>query len=66
MSLFEETEDSTIMVHRVVQDIIRKDLLKNTKVYNETMTTIQRMMGFALTSSEFPESVMNIIHNFRL
>ena len=27
MSLFEETEDSTIMVHRVVQDIIRKDLL---------------------------------------
>ena len=55
MSLFEETEDSTIMVHRVVQDIIRKDLLKNSKVYNEIMTTTQRMMCFALTSSEFPD-----------
>ena len=63
MSLFEETSDSSIKVHRLVQDIIKKDILENKEKSNEIILLIQRMLSFALTSTDSPEDqhVQNMI-----
>ena len=63
MSLFEETSDSSIKVHRLVQDIIKKDVLENPEKHLQIILLIQRMLSYALTSSDSPEDqhVQNIV-----
>ena len=61
MSLFEETKDSTIRVHRLVQEIIKKELSDNPDEMQEILLLVQRMIAFALTSSESPDSLKDRI-----
>ena len=63
MSLFEETSDASIKVHRLVQDIIKKDVLENPEQHLQIILLIQRMLSYALTSSDSPEDqhVQNIV-----
>ena len=60
LSLFEEASNTTIRVHRMVQDIIKEEVNRNKNCLKETLENVQRMLTHALETEESPESLQNI------
>ena len=51
LSLFSETSDDSVTVHRLVQDIIQEDV-DRTEQLDETITNAQRMLARAVGEQE--------------
>ena len=54
LSLFKEASEDTIRVHRLVQDIIMEDVMKNKDCLKTTLENIQKMLSHSIENEELP------------
>ena len=57
LSLFEDSSDDSIIVHRMVQDIIKDGVKKDKACLYETYENIYKVLSYAIEKEENPESV---------
>ena len=63
MSLFDDKMDDKIKVHRLVQDIIRKEMKENAEEHENILNLIPKLLSNALMMCETPDSLDDMIKN---